>query len=646
MGSVTVLGRFGAATRAWFETAFAAPPPAQAGAWDAVSAGRNALVVAPTGSGKTLAAFLWSLDRLGSTPPDDPARRCRVLYVSPLKALAVDVERNLRTPLTGIRQAAVRLGVEPPAITVGMRTGDTPAEERRAFARTPPDILITTPESLFLLLTSAARESLRGVETVIIDEVHAVCATKRGAHLALSLERLDALLGRPAQRVGLSATGRPIDETARFLGGAHDVEIVQPPSAKTIELSVQVPVEDMTRLDEVPEVDADDPGAARHTPSIWPAVEERVLDLIQAHRSTIVFTNSRRAAERLCARINELAAERAGDVVPAPTRLPAEIMAQAGQAGGAPPVVARAHHGSVSREERKQIEEALKSGRLPAVVATSSLELGIDMGAVDLVVQIEAPPSVSAGLQRVGRAGHQVGAVSRGVVFPKHRGDLVSCAVVAERMGEGAIEELRYPRNLLDVLAQQIVAMVALDAWQVDELAALVRRAAPYAELPESALRAVLDMLSGRYPSTAFAELRPRLVWDRATDRLTGTRGAQRLAVTSGGTIPDRGTFGVFLAGAERAARVGELDEEMVYESRVGDVFLLGSTSWRIEEITPDRVLVTPAPGAPARMPFWKGDQPGRPVELGRAIGATLRRLAKQGAADNRAELLADGLDA
>jgi ATP-dependent Lhr-like helicase len=499
--------------------------------------------------------------------------------------------------------------------------------------------------------------------------VHAVAATKRGAHLALSLERLDALLARPAQRVGLSATVRPIDETARFLAGAAAVEVVQPPAAKTIEVSVEVPVEDMTRLDDgagstfdshsrlgsfAGLEDGDEGPAAPRRASIWPAVEERVLDLIQAHRSTIVFTNSRRGAERLCARINELAHERAAGPdavapVPArpgpPPRMPAEIMAQSDAAAGAPPVIARAHHGSVSREERKHIEEALKSGHLPAVVATSSLELGIDMGAVDLVVQIEAPPSVAAGLQRIGRAGHQVGAVSRGVVFPKHRGDLVSCAVVAERMGEGAIEELRHPRNPLDVLAQQVVAMVSLDAWHVDDLAALVRRAAPFAELPESALHAVLDMLSGRYPSTAFAELRPRLVWDRTTDVLTGRPGAQRLAVTSGGTIPDRGTFGVFLAGAQRAARVGELDEEMVYESRVGDVFLLGSTSWRIEDITPDRVLVSPAPGAAARMPFWKGDSPGRPVELGRAIGARLRTLARHDDDTAAAALRAGGLD-
>ncbi|MFF3238771.1 DEAD/DEAH box helicase [Micromonospora sp. NPDC002931] len=690
-GVTDAMAGFGAATREWFTAAFAAPTAAQAGAWNSVAAGRNALVVAPTGSGKTLAAFLWSLDRLAREPaPADRRHRCRVLYVSPLKALAVDVERNLRTPLAGIRQAATRLGVAPPEITVGMRTGDTPADERRAFARTPPDILITTPESLFLLLTSAARDSLRGVETVIVDEVHAVAGTKRGAHLALSLERLDELLPAPAQRIGLSATVRPVDACARFLGGARPVDVVAPPTAKTIEVSVQVPVEDMTRLDEQEPPEDDLGGLGPRRASIWPAVEERVFSLIRAHRSTIVFTNSRRSAERLCARLNELAADelagldaerdgaapargvdawggpasfdrgtgaRSGPASPArgtgvsggfagpARRTPAEMMAQAGGAAGAPTVIARAHHGSVSREERKHIEEALKSGQLPAVVATSSLELGIDMGAVDLVVQIEAPPSVAAGLQRVGRAGHQVGAVSRGVVFPKHRGDLLSCTVVAERMGGGAIEELHYPRNPLDVLAQQIVAMVALEPWQVGDLAVLVRRAAPFAELPDSALHAVLDMLSGRYPSTAFAELRPRLVWDRATDTLTGRPGAQRLAVTSGGTIPDRGLFGVFLAGAERAARVGELDEEMVYESRVGDVFLLGSSSWRIEEITPDRVLVSPAPGQAAKMPFWKGDQLGRPVELGRAIGARVRALLRQDDEAAVAALRAGGLD-
>jgi ATP-dependent Lhr-like helicase len=580
-----------------------------------------------------------------------------VLYVSPLKALAVDVERNLRAPLTGIRHAAARLGLPEPAITMAMRTGDTPADERRAFARRPADLLITTPESLFLLLTSSAREALRGVETVIVDEVHAVAGTKRGAHLALSLERLDALLPKPAQRVGLSATVRPVEEVARFLGGAAPVTVVRPPAAKTIEVTVEVPVEDMTAL--TTDAYADDDTTRR--PSIWPAVEQRVYELIRAHRSTIVFTNARRAAERLCARINEIALAKSvasapappdrsgpgqGAGSPPPDHLPAEIMAQSGAAGGAPPVIARAHHGSVSKEERKQIEEALKSGRLPAVVATSSLELGIDMGAVDLVVQVESPPAVAAGLQRIGRAGHQVGAVSTGVMFPKHRGDLVSAAVVAQRMAEGKIEELRYPRNPLDVLAQQVVAMVALDTWQVADLAALVRRAAPFAELPDSALYAVLDMLSGRYPSTAFAELRPRLVWDRTTDQLTGRRGAQHLAVTSGGTIPDRGLFGVFLAGSEKPVRVGELDEEMVYESRVGDVFLLGSSSWRIEDITPDRVLVSPAPGQAARMPFWKGEAPGRPLELGRAIGAQLRTLSRLDRDAATARLRERGLDA
>ncbi|HEY3503621.1 MAG TPA: ATP-dependent helicase [Actinocatenispora sp.] len=650
MGTEETLSGFGPATRAWFGGAFAEPTAAQAGAWASIRSGTNTLVVAPTGSGKTLAAFLWSLDRIAAEPAPDPAHRCRVLYVSPLKALAVDIERNLRAPLAGIGQAAQRLGGERPDITVGMRTGDTPASERRGLARRPPDILITTPESLFLLLTSAARESLRGVETVIVDEVHAVCATKRGAHLALSMERLDELLPRPAQRIGLSATVRPVEETARFLAGSRPVTVVAPPAEKTVELSVQVPVEDMTALDELPADEPDesyDPAAApTHRPSIWPAVESRVLDLILAHRSTIVFANSRRLAERLCARLNELHAERlAGAPLPDPDVFPAEAIAESGVAAGAEAVIARAHHGSVSREERKHIEEALKSGRLPAVVATSSLELGIDMGAVDLVVQVEAPPSVASGLQRVGRAGHQVGAPSVGVVFPKHRGDLAPCTVVATRMRAGAIEELHYPRNPLDVLAQQVVAMVALDDWSVPELATLVRRAAPFAELPDSALSGVLDMLAGRYPSQAFAELRPRLVWDRTTDQISGRPGAQRLAVVSGGTIPDRGLFGVYLAGAEKAARVGELDEEMVYESRVGDVFLLGSTSWRIEDITPDRVLVSPAPGAAARMPFWKGDTVGRPAELGRAIGGLLRALSRADDAKATGLLRDAGLD-
>ncbi|MEV0986290.1 ATP-dependent helicase [Streptomyces sp. NPDC049949] len=643
----SALDAFSPATRSWFTGAFASPTTAQEGAWRAIREGSDVLVVAPTGSGKTLAAFLAALDQLASTPPPaEPKKRCRVLYVSPLKALAVDVERNLRSPLTGIRQESVRLGLPEPEIRVGIRSGDTPPAERRALATRPPDILITTPESLFLMLTSATRDALAGIETVILDEVHAVAGTKRGAHLALSLERLDELLPRPARRIGLSATVRPVDEVARYLAPRGKAEIVQPPSAKEFDLSVVVPVQDMGELGGSPATEGQEGG---DKPSIWPHVEERIADLVQAHRSTIVFANSRRLAERLCNRLNEIAYERAmGEKLPDGSP-PAEIMAQSGAALGAPPLLARAHHGSVSKEQRALVEEDLKAGRLPAVVATSSLELGIDMGAVDLVVQVESPPSVASGLQRVGRAGHQVGAVSTGVVFPKYRGDLVQAAVVTERMRTGSIESLRIPSNPLDVLAQQLVAMTAMDTWQLDELLALVRRAAPFAALPESAFTAVLDMLAGRYPSDAFAELRPRVVWDRVAGTITGRPGAQRLAVTSGGTIPDRGLFGVFLAGADPkkgGGRVGELDEEMVYESRVGDVFTLGTTSWRIEDITRDRVLVSPAPGVPGRLPFWKGDQLGRPLELGRAVGAFLRELGGLTEEDARLRLVAAGLDA
>ncbi len=622
---MTPTDRFSEATRAWFAGAFAAPTAAQEGAWEAIAQGDNTLVVAPTGSGKTLAAFLWSLDRLAADPPpEDPKRRCRVLYVSPLKALAVDIERNLRAPLTGLRRTAQRLGLPEPDVRVAVRSGDTPADERRRFATRPSDILITTPESLFLLLTSQARDALRGVETVIVDEVHAVAATKRGAHLALSLERLDALLDTPAQRIGLSATVRPVAEVAAFLGGPRPATVVQPPHRKEVELKITVPVEDMTELGQ-PAGGLSDTGEPERM-SIWPHVEARVLDLIEAHRSTIVFANSRRLAERLSGRLNELSHERRDEALPE-GGAPAEVMAQAGVALGAAADVVRAHHGSVSKEERSTIEESLKAGRLPAVVATSSLELGIDMGAVDLVVQVESPPSVASGLQRIGRAGHQVGAVSKGVIFPKYRGDLLQTAVVAERMRDGRIEEMRYPRNPLDVLAQQIVAMVSMDDWPVDELEALLRRAAPFATLTRSVLEATLDMLAGRYPSDEFGELRPRLVWDRVAGVLRQRPGAQRLAVTSGGTIPDRGLFGVFLVG-EKASRVGELDEEMVYESRVGDVFVLGASSWRIEDITPDRVLVSPAPGRPGKLPFWHGDTLGRPAELGRALGAFSRELA------------------
>ena len=685
------LDGFSPATRAWFDGAFAEPTQAQAGAWRAIGKGEDTLVVAPTGSGKTLAAFLWAIDKLAAQPPAaDPKLRTRVLYVSPLKALAVDIERNLRAPLTGIRHAAHRLGLPEPDIRVAVRTGDTAAEERRKLASKPPDILITTPESLFLLLTSQARETLRGVETVIVDEVHAVAGNKRGAHLALSLERLDALrpggyggaesppvsgegLGGvgppgPAQRVGLSATVRPVEEVATFLGGARAVSVVQPPSPKRIELEVVVPVEDMTELDTMPGRGGEDEetpgGGPAPRRSIWPHVEERVLDLIEQHKSTIVFVNSRRLAERLCARLNELAAERAqgiGEPSPpaAAVRAPAQVMAQAGATTGAPLEIARAHHGSVSRQERAEIEEALKAGRLPAVVATSSLELGIDMGAVDLVIQVEAPPSVASGLQRVGRAGHNVGDLSRGIIFPKYQGDLVQAAVVAERMKAGQIEELKIPHNPLDVLAQQIVAMTAVDDWLVDELELTVRRAAPFGGLTRPVLEAVLDMLAGRYPSEDFAGLRPRIVWDRVAGTIRARPGAQRLAVTSGGTIPDRGLFGVFLAsdtGAGNAGRqprrVGELDEEMVYESRVGDVFVLGATSWRIEDITPDRVLVTPAPGQPGKLPFWHGDTPGRPAELGQAIGRACRELSAMigagevgGESEASAKLVQAGLD-
>ena len=640
------LAGFSEPTRAWFQAAFAAPTPAQVGAWRAISAGRNALVVAPTGSGKTLSAFLWSLDRLAAQPrPPERLSRCRVLYVSPLKALAVDIERNLRAPLTGIRHTADRLGAQVPDITVGIRSGDTPAADRRRLATTPPDILITTPESLFLMLTSQARESLRSVQTVIVDEVHAVAGSKRGAHLALSLERLDELLEEPAQRIGLSATVRPIEEVARFLGGVRPVEVVAPGSGKEWDLEVVVPVEDMAELALAPAQDAEAgipegsaaQGEARA--SIWPHVEERVVDLIEQHRSTIVFANSRRLAERLTARFNEIATDRAEATVAedppgrnAQARIPAAIMAQSGQSDGAPVVIARAHHGSVSKDQRALIEDALKRGELACVVATSSLELGIDMGAVDLVVQIESPPSVASALQRVGRAGHQVGEVSRGVLFPKHRSDLVHTAVAVERMRAGAIEALAVPTNPLDVLAQQVVAATAVDQWDADALFEAVRRAAPFTALPRSAYDATLDLLSGRYPSDEFAELRPRIVWDRVAGTLTARPGAQRLAVTSGGTIPDRGLFGVFLvsggSGDRGGSRVGELDEEMVYESRVGDVFALGATSWRIEDITHDRVLVSPAPGQPGRLPFWKGDQIGRPAELGAAIGAFTRELS------------------
>jgi ATP-dependent Lhr-like helicase len=593
------LAPFSAPTRAWFAEAFAEPTRAQVLGWAAIAAGRHTLLHAPTGSGKTLAAFLWCLDRLftdGASRPRE--RRLRVVYVSPLKALTYDVERNLRAPLAGIRRTAERLGLDLPEVRVASRTGDTPADARRKLTRDPPEILVTTPESLYLLLTSQAREALRGVEYVIVDEVHAIAGTKRGAHLSVSLERLSALTDAEPQRIGLSATQRPLSAIAAFLGGTgREVRVADAGSGKTLSLEVIVPVEDLAHLAEG--TAEDDGPEKRH--SIWPSIYPALLELIRAHRSTLVFVNSRRLAERMSSRLNELAGEE----------------------------LVLAHHGSIAREQRLQIEEALKAGRLPALVATSSLELGIDMGAIDLVVQIEAPPSVAAGLQRIGRAGHQVGEPSVGKIFPNHRSDLLEAAVVVRRMLDGAIEETRIPRNPLDVLAQQIVAICAMDPWTVDALHGVIVRAEPFRDLSRQQLEGVLDMLSGRYPSDEFAELRPRVVWDRVTDTVQSRNDARVVAIVSGGTIPDRGLFGVFLAGEEggRGHRVGELDEEMVYESRVGEVFLLGASSWRIEEIRPDRVIVTPAPGQPGKMPFWHGDALGRPVELGRAIGAFVREM-------------------
>ncbi|GGH65320.1 DNA glycosylase AlkZ-like family protein [Rothia aerolata] len=747
-----VLSYFSPATREWFAGAFHEPTLAQAGAWSAIAEGKHALIVAPTGSGKTLAAFLWALDQLHiheeHAKPDT-----KVLYISPLKALGVDVERNLRAPLIGIAQTAKRLGATPPEVSVGVRSGDTPAKERRQLISNPPDILITTPESLYLMLTSKARSTLANVHTVIIDEVHAVAGTKRGAHLAVTLERLDQILPSPAQRVGLSATVEPVETVTRFLGGTAPVEIVQPPSQKEWELKVSVPVPDMTALggpntygegdgsgaasgglapvgsspyldklarkakekinafetgehsfddglnlgdslleaqsseaekkispeqlpagttladaigifpreDQQRESRADNPNlgplnieeidpadlvpaetAAEPTPqtsgfqaSIWPHVEERIVDLVESNRSTIVFANSRGLAEKLTARLNEIYTDR---------------QLARGEAEG-PVILARAHHGSVSKDQRTLIEEALKSGQLRCVVATSSLELGIDMGAVDLVVQVEAPPSVASGLQRVGRAGHQVGEVSRGYLYPKHRGDLLNATVTVKRMLAGEIEPLAIPTNPLDILAQQTVAAAALGPIGVETWFEALRNTAPFATLPRSAFEATLDLLTGKYPSDEFAELRPRLIWDRDQGILEPRPGAQRIAVTSGGTIPDRGLFPVFIVGSEDSKapkRVGELDEEMVYESRAGDVIALGASSWRIEDISHDRVSVTPAPGVPGKLPFWHGEGPGRPVDLGRALGQFTRELAAEiqaGGSAARERLESIGLD-
>jgi ATP-dependent Lhr-like helicase len=650
-----LLEAFHPAVADWFRESFGTPTRAQALAWPEILAGRSTLVFAPTGSGKTLAAFLAAIERLSFAPPPGKAARCRVLYISPLKALAADVERNLREPLAGIARAAARRGDAVNEPQIAIRTGDTPAVERARMARNPPDILITTPESLFLVLTSNARAMLESVQTVIVDEIHALVGTKRGAHLAISLERVEEQAGRPLQRIGLSATQRPLATVARYLGGGdgrrkwapRPVSIVDAGARKRLEIRVEVPVEDMARLSPpaqplpignakgppgeqlfVREMGATtmrsaarpgrragagataaeaDAAGGEERRSIWPSIHPRLIELIRAHHATILFTNSRRLAERLAAALNELAGEE----------------------------LVRAHHGSIAREQRVEIEEALKSGRLPAIVATSSLELGIDMGAVDLVVQIETPPSVASGLQRIGRASHQAEAVSRGVIFPKYRGDLLATAAIVRAMKAGAVEETRLPRNALDVLAQQLVSLCAFGERRVDDLYALARRAAPFADLPRGQFEGVLDMLSGRYPSDAFAELRPRLTWDRARGLVREREGARQVVVANAGTIPDRGLYGVFLAGDEDAAggprragrRVGELDEEMVFESFAGDVIVLGASSWRVLEITRDRVLVAPAPGEPGRLPFWRADRPPRPVELGRAIGALTREL-------------------
>jgi ATP-dependent helicase Lhr and Lhr-like helicase len=697
------LAPFSAPVRRWFEASFEGPTPAQAGGWKAISGGANALICAPTGSGKTLASFLWGIDKLAREPRLGGG--VRLVYVSPLKALSYDIERNLRAPLRGI-------GAE---IAVGLRTGDTSQKERRAMAKTPPDILITTPESLYLMLSSSVREILATTEAVIVDEIHAVAQTKRGSHLALTLERLDQLVGDHAgqtagpvaasgegsaggdaeedsaeqqrggssepssaspstarlaatgiQRIGLSATQRPLERIAKFLvGPKRECEIVDAGRKKELDLEIVVPVEDMAdpgapaypSEDGVPPSEVE-PSA--HIRSIWPAIYPRLVELVQEHNSTIIFVNNRRAAERLAKRINELANGEGEQELPATEHAahpngsseasagggaaggttPEEALATAGGGGSpaatgpaaeasaaTPMEIARAHHGSLSHEERTVVEEMLKSGELPCLVATSSLELGIDMGAVDLVIQVESPKSVTRGLQRIGRAGHGLGEVSKGRIFPKYRGDLLECAVVARRMREGEIEETTIPQNPLDVLAQHLVSMAALDEWEVDEVERLVTATEPFHDLSREQLENVLDMLDGRYPSDRFAELRPRIVWDRTGGTIHGRKGARQLVVTNAGTIPDRGLYGVHLPDGRR---VGELDEEMVYEARPGQTFLLGATTWRIEEITRDRVIVTPAPGAPGAVPFWKGDGIGRPAELGRAIGAFAREAVSR----------------
>ncbi len=650
------LAPFSAAVRKWFEASFEGPTPAQAGGWEAISGGENALICAPTGSGKTLASFLWGIDKLAREP--ELGTGVRLVYVSPLKALSYDIERNLRAPLRGI-------GAE---ISVGLRTGDTPQKERRAMAKSPPDILITTPESLYLMLSSNVRGILATTEAVIVDEIHAVAQTKRGAHLALTLERLDDLVKGSAregtgeasseqqrggsaetspvpssrgdspgiQRIGLSATQRPLERIAQFLvGPKRKCEIVDVGARKDLDLEIVVPVEDMSDpgAPAYPSEDGPPPTEVEpsaHVRSIWPAIYPKLLELVQEHTSTIIFVNNRRASERLAKRLNELANGEGEHELPA-----TEHGGPSPEHPDVPVEIARAHHGSLSHEERTLVEEMLKSGELPCLVATSSLELGIDMGAVDLVIQVESPKSVTRGLQRIGRAGHGLGETSKGRIFPKYRGDLLECAVVARRMREGEIEETTIPQNPLDVLAQHLVSMAAMDEWDVDAVERLVTATESFRELSREQLENVLDMLDGRYPSDRFAELRPRIVWDRTHGTIHGRKGARTLVVTNAGTIPDRGLYGVHLPDGRR---VGELDEEMVYEARPGQTFLLGATTWRIEEITRDRVIVTPAPGAPGAVPFWKGDGIGRPAELGRAIGAFAREAVSREPAELAAE--------
>src|SRR6202051_5044242 len=624
---------FAPPVREWFEAVFAAPTRPQLQGWPAIARDESTLIFAPTGTGKTLAAFLWCINRLMFSPVPEKQQRCRVLYISPIKALAVDVERNLRAPLVGIAQAAKRLGTEFHEPQGAIRTGDTPPAERSRFLRHPADILITTPESLYLLLTSHARESLRSVETVVIDEIHALVPSKRGSHLALSMERLEHLCGRRLQRIGLSATQRPLEEVARYLGGVETSRTKESPSATTaneseilpeqesdtptvvyrpvtiidasepkrLDLRVEIPVQDMTRLDEVDLLPSGPASQGPTRPSIWSAIHPKLLELVRSHRSTLIFVNSRRLAERISAAINELAGE----------------------------ILVRAHHGSVAVAQRKEIEDRLKLGTLRGLVATSSLELGIDMGAIDLVVQIESPSSVASGMQRVGRASHHVGAVSSAIIYPKYRADLVACAAITRAMYDGNVESVHYPRNPLDVLAQQIVAMVSIEPWDVAGIFSVVQSAAPYAGLTLGAFEGVLDMLSGCYPSDEFAELCPRLTWDRLANKLTTRQGARQVSIINGGTIPDRGLYGVFLAGATKGARVGELDEEMVFESRNGDTIVLGASTWRIEEISHNKVIVSPAPGEPGKMPFWHGDSAGRPAEFGKKIGEMTRELLR-----------------